>query len=96
MESTNTECFNIMVGIILTAIPPPPRNICIQWRSQDLILGGVIKKITLRGSEATEPERAERARGGGGCCPPSHSESSLHFDVVNGAIWCMFWHVLST
>ena len=30
----------------------------------------------MRGSEATEPERAERARGegvgGGGGCPPSH------------------------
>ena len=46
----------------------------------------------MRGSEATEPERAERAREGG-CgragCPPSHSESFLHFDVVNGAIWCI-------
>ena len=27
--------------------------------------------------------------GGGGGCPPSHSESFLHFDVVNGAIWCI-------
>ena len=26
---------------------------------------------------------------GGGGCPPSHSESFLHFDVVNGAIWCI-------
>ena len=45
----------------------------------------------MRGSEATEPERAERARGGG-CwrgVSPSHSESFLHFDVVNGAIWCI-------
>ena len=25
----------------------------------------------------------------GGGCPPSHSESFLHFDVVNGAIWCI-------
>ena len=65
----------------------------IQWCSQDLILGGAVKKNNLRGSEATEPERAERARGGGGRVwegvSPSHSESFLHFDVVNGAIWCI-------
>ena len=36
-----------------------------QWRSQDLILGGAVKN-NVRGSEATEPERADRARGGGG------------------------------
>ena len=61
-----------------------------QWRSQDLILGGAVKN-NVRGSEATEPERAERARGGGGrlWVSPSHSESFLHFDVVNGAIWCI-------
>ena len=35
-----------------------------QWRSQDLVLGG--GGGNMRGSEATEPERAERARGGGG------------------------------
>ena len=53
----------------------------------------------MRGSEATEPEQAERVRGGGSLlgvcqgghsgCPPSHSEPFLHFDVVNGAFWCI-------
>ena len=55
------------------------------WRSQDLILGGGGGgKSNVRASEAIEPERAR-------CCPPPppHSESFLHFDVVNGAIWCM-------
>ena len=46
----------------------------------------------MRGSEATEPERAERARGEGlgGGCPPSHGESFWNFHGVNRAIWCMF------
>ena len=36
-------------------------------------------------------ERSERGgrEGVGGGCPPSHSESFLHFDVVNGEIWCI-------
>ena len=33
-------------------------------------------------------ERSERGEEGV-VCPPSHSESFLHFDVVNGAIWCI-------
>ena len=36
---------------------------CVQWRSQDLILGGGGGKNNVRGSEATEPEQAELARG---------------------------------
>ena len=61
-----------------------------QWRSQDLILGGGGGKNNVRGSEATEPERGGGGgEGVGGGCPPSHSESFLHFDVVNGAIRCI-------
>ena len=65
-----------------------------QWRSQDFILGGG-KKITCEGAKRPSPsERSERGGGGGGggrgVFPGSHSESFLHFDVVNGAIWCMF------
>ena len=68
-----------------------------QWRSQDLILGGAVK-ITCEGAKRPSPsERSERGGGGGegvgrgrrGGCPSSHSESFLHFDVVNGAIWCI-------
>ena len=64
----------------------------VQWRSQDLILGGEAVINNVRGSEATEPERARGGGGGGegvGGVSPSHSESFLHFDVVNGAIWCI-------
>ena len=58
-----------------------------QWRSQDLILGGGGGgKNNLRGSGASEGGGG----GGGRGCQPSHSESFLHFDVVNGAVWCMF------
>ena len=62
-----------------------------QWRSQDLILGGGAVKITCEGAKRRSPsERSER--GGGGVwrgVSPSHSESFLQFDVVNGAIWCI-------
>ena len=62
----------------------------IQWRSQDLILGGAVK-ITCEGAKRPSPsERSERGgEGVGRGCPPSHSESFWHFDVVNGAIWCI-------
>ena len=41
----------------------------------------------MRGSGASEGGRVWEwvLRG----CAPSHSESFLHFDVVNGAIWCI-------
>ena len=52
-----------------------------QWRSQDLILGGGGKN-NVRGSGASEG-------GGGRVWEGGHSESFLHFDVVNGAIWCI-------
>ena len=55
-----------------------------QWRSQDLILGG--GKNNLRGSGASE---GGGGKGVGEGCPPFHSESFLHFDVINGAIWCI-------
>ena len=56
-----------------------------QWRNQDLILGG--GGGNMRGSEATEPERAERARGRG--VSPSHGrEIFWKFVYENG----IFFH----
>ena len=56
----------------------------------------------MRGSEATEPERAERARGGGGCPPPTVGRffenlcmkmavSSTLNDIIRGSY--VRWHM---
>ena len=67
--------------------------LCTQWRSQDFILGG---GGNMRGSEATEPERAERARGGGGVeggvPPPTVGRFFFLFVYENGIFFHTKWH----